>query len=238
VVDLSGVSIYAAEPTTPRLDAFQRANENPLANNTWLGPVFSGDVGVQIVGQAATGRVGGGSGSYWKNRLPTGNQEAWLTLKQQWVAQDNGFAIFLNMLNPGTSSLSGYVITIYESSSRDVDVLDGYRIDNGVLTLMTGALELGLNYVQDGDRFWVRNLEHLITVLRHDGNSWIQLATFADTAYDVGFIGLGIDNAEVVVDDYGGGVIGHNVVQAQGRRPYPYAPGTPNLPNLHRPSRF
>ena len=53
-----------AFPTTGILDNFNRANENPLGNGTWSGPLFTTDNRDQLISNAVT-LTSGNCSDYW-----------------------------------------------------------------------------------------------------------------------------------------------------------------------------
>jgi hypothetical protein len=192
-------------PTTPVLDTFTRANEDPLAGPGWLGGIFSGDAGMRLVSNQARGRAGAGAESYWKTSFPA-NQELFLTMAGKWANPDVGIAIFSNLQAPGTGGLSGYAVNPYTSSSLGSDAIDAYRIDSGAFTKL-GATASGLTF-SAGDKLWWANVAGVLTLYRFAAGVWTSIFTRTDTTYGAGYLGFAADDDTPLLDDVGGGAIG------------------------------
>lgn len=188
-------------PSTPLLDQFNRGDQNPLAGG-WTGPainVFSQPA--TLVSLAATAQgVSTAGNSYWTTPFAA-NQEAYLTLTAKWATDGIGFFILLNLQTPGTVTACGYLFTCYGSSG---DVAEIYRIDNTSLTLLSPTVT-GLS-IAAGDKFLAKNAGNTLLFYQNKGSGWNPIAIRKDSAYGVGFVGLGADNsANIRVDDFGGG---------------------------------
>lgn len=215
--------------TSPLLDSFTRADEDPLAGS-WLGPIFTTDGQLKIVGGVAVGRNTVACASYWKNAFPA-RQEVWVTLRQKWTGNDNGLALFVNLTAPNSGSVSGYVFTVYTSTALSQDVLDVYRIDAGSFTQLGATVALGVGGLASGDRYWLASDGGVLTFYRLVAGAWTVLASRSDATYGAGFIGIAADNDTLSQDDFGGGAIGHAAYQPlAGARPAPFSPGNPNFP--------
>ncbi len=214
-------------PTSPLLDAFTRPDEDP-AGGSWLNPIFSGDSGLKVVSNAATGRAGGGSESYWKNPFPA-SQEAWCTLVTRYTNNDAGLSLFLNVQSPGTGSMSCYAAAIYRHSGSGLDLAEIYRFDS---TTPNNLGTSGTLTVANGDRYWFRNLAGALALYQVIGGVWAPILSVTDATYGAGFIAFGCDDATLVIDDCGGGAVGRNASpRIGGQRPYPFSPGNPNFPS-------
>lgn len=191
-------------PTTPLLDTLTRANEDPLAGPGWLSPIFAGDSGVKLVSNAATGRAGAGSESYWKYACPAA-MEVWATLVTKYTNVDAGLTLFLNVQSPNSGAMSCYAFAIYNHSGPGVDLAEIYRFDSASPTNLGTS---GTLTIANGAKFWARNLAGALTLYQLIAGVWTAILTATDTTYGAGFLGVGCDDATLVVDDIGGGAIG------------------------------
>lgn len=214
-------------PSTPRLDAFTRPDEDPLAGS-WLGPLDGGGAPLQLVSGGAVGRVGASSTSYWKNPFPL-NQEVVVTLATKWTNLDAGLALFVNVQAPGSGGLSGYVVALYTASVDSLDRAELYRIDTGTYAILASVGGGALTFAS-GDRFWIETVPGLITCSRFAGGVWTPVVSAVDATYGAGVLGLGSDDNTLVIKDVYGGTTGRGGTTRPVTRPFPFLPGTPNLP--------
>ena len=188
-------------PTTGILDAFTRADENPLANSTWSGPIISGQPQLRLVSNQLAGPSSGTFGeSYWSAATFGADSEAYFDTVPVYSA--SRIDVFLRVANPGVASaVDGYMIVANDSTS----LAQIWRYDNSVAT------KLGADISQtwtDGDGFGADVVGSTITVYRKSAGSWSSLGTRTDTTYTAaGYIGAQCQNSGVRADDFGGGTV-------------------------------
>lgn len=217
-------------PTTPLLDSFNRADEDPLAGS-WLGPIFTSSSQMKLSAAAGIGRSGVDCNSYWKNAFPR-DQEIVVTLKTKWTTNDLNVALFLNLTLPNTANLCCYIFAFFTSSATGNETLQVYRVDAGSFTQLGADATIGAGgTIAAGSKFWCQNVGGLLSVYHMPpGGQWTLVTTRTDTTYGVGFLGIACDNETPVLDDCLGGAVGHNAYAVVGQRPYPFSPGNPNFP--------
>ena len=199
----AGPAGAATQPgSTPILDNFNRANENPLSGGgNWSG-LSSG--GVQLLNNAVASNGTGTSTSGWKATY-TGDVEARTTVL---ISPDNAGVMTHASLN-GAGQLSGYLWQWQGANSPATFAL--YREDANVFTqlatfngfLLSSGDQLALQVIGDSVQGWVYHL-----------GSWQQVASATDTTYRTGKLGLRLRGTTPIADDFGGGQ-----VQAQAHPP-------------------
>jgi hypothetical protein len=163
-------------PTTPLLDVFARANEDPIVGPGWLKPIFAGDSGLKLVSNAVTGRVTPGSESYWNIAFPT-SQEVFATLTTKYTGSDAGLSLFLNVQSPNSGAMAGYAAAIYKHSGSGLDLAELYRFTAAAPTVLATSATLT---VANGDRFWFRNVAGVLTLYQVIAGVWTSVVTASD----------------------------------------------------------
>ena len=186
----------AAQPgSTPIVDNFNRANENPLSGGGNWSALSSG--GVQLVNNAVASNGSGTSTSGWKTTY-TGDVEARTTVL---ISTDNAGVMTHAALN-GAGQLSGYLWQWQGANSPATFAL--YREDANVFTqlatfngfLLDPGDQLALQVTGNSVQGWVYHL-----------GSWQQVASATDTTYRTGKLGLRLRGTTPIADDFGGGQV-------------------------------
>ncbi len=191
-------------PTTPLLELFNRADENPLAG-PWTGGAFGvGSAAARIISNAGTGNGITTTGSSYYNVGQMGpNCEAYFTMTTKWAGDGAGWFLLTNWTSPGTASVSGYLFTSYGSSG---DIAEIYKCTNNSLSII-GATVTGLT-ISVGDSFLARSKGGTLVLWQYHGGVWAPIVTRTDTTYlNGGYIGFGCDNDVIAIDNFGGGSI-------------------------------
>lgn len=214
----------AAFPTTPVLDDFNRANENPLASagTPWGVRIAAGCSGTEGGNPRCTFKLesnaikddsandGEGPGSAYRDDQNYGpGSEAYITLTTLWSAAGSDLWLWLDGNAEETAGMDGYVFyTYYNGGSWYYYTV---RRDNNVGTdLLAGDLGPTL---ASGDAVGAEHNGGTLTWYRKpSGGSWAAMsdvATVSDSTYTSGHIGLskGFADTTSVLDDFGGGTI-------------------------------
>lgn len=192
---------FAAFPTNPVLDNFDRANEAPLANGTWTCPFESSGNSLRILSNVAAAN-GTFSDCYWSFRVFGPKSEAYATMSTKSA---NGGATFVNVrLKDVGVSPDGYEADIEPLAGTDASTT--YRIDNQAYTA------LGASFSQEwaaGDAIGLEAIGSTITTYRKPvAGSWGSIFTATDTTYAAaGNIAGGINDTTGRMNDFGGGTI-------------------------------
>lgn len=174
-----------AFPTTPTLDSFTRADENPLSDGgNWsqagvLGGGTSADC-LQLASNLAEGAVSGSEcTSYWTRGPVSGYMEVWCT-----IGTVGGQAVELWAMCPNPSGArSGYRIFTTSSS------LTLARANAGSFSTLTTASQT----VSAGDSFGmsIDASGHIQMYYKASGGSWGTIGTQqTDTTFASGYIAL------------------------------------------------
>jgi peptidoglycan/xylan/chitin deacetylase (PgdA/CDA1 family) len=199
----AGPADAATQPgSTPILDNFNRANENPLSGGGNWSSLSGG--GAQLLNNAVASSGTGTSTSGWKTSY-TGDVEARATVL---ISSDNAGVMTDASLN-GAGQLSGYLWQWQGANSPATFAL--YREDANVFTTLatfSGFLldpgdQLALQVIGSSVQGWVYHL-----------GSWQQVASATDTTYSSGKLALRVRGTTPIADDFGGGQI-----QAQAHPP-------------------
>lgn len=188
-------------PVTSVLDSFTRADENPLANSTWTGPIVSGDGQNKIVSNQVASGAGVANESYWNSSFAA-DQEVFLTLSTLY-ATSKGFEVWGRIQSPGTVSLAGYTL-YYECVTN---VLQVYKYIGATPTQIGGNVTP--TTLVGGDKILLNLNGTTITTSYFHSGSWTTAHNFTDSSVSgSGFIGLMMNNdASARADDFGGGAL-------------------------------
>lgn len=199
-----------AFPTTPILDSFNRANEDPLVGGTnWGGPIFPGMDRMKIVSQAiqqSTVIAGQSGSSFWSANIFGPGTEAYISLSTVWQNANSDFWLWICGSNENTANASGYQLYIFNNGTIWTWRL--FRYDNGVATKL-GA-DLGTQALGNGDRVGIAVSAAGVIQAWYKalGSDWATFGTTrTDTNYTSGHIGVskGFVDVTSVLDDFGGG---------------------------------
>jgi hypothetical protein len=182
-----------AFPTLGTLDAFNRANENPLGNSTWAGDGTTAQL--QIDTNVVIGNGGGFSRSVWQTQLGP-DLELYFLLPSTVGAHYVGFG-----WSNATLSGTGY----YIEASHTTSILKVIRWDGSANQL--GA-DVSVTF-SDGDSIGIERIGSGIEVYRKTGGTWSSIATRTDGTYtSAGYVWLGVGSGtSESLDDFGGGTI-------------------------------
>lgn len=195
-----GAATVSIFPITGILDNFNRANEDPI-NTNWDGPIFSGHAELAVINNQLAGSASGDNcDSYW-NTLFSQNQEIFVTNTVVDTDSAHNWTLQTRINNPGTASLTGYLLYLEPSDSR----LSIYRTDNGtnikISDYYTHTFSNGHKYKfrSDGD-------QHVVFI--DTGSGWVEVLRDTDATYvEGGYIGayVGRFASTSRFDDLGGG---------------------------------
>lgn len=192
-----------AFPTTGTLDDFNRANEQPVGGGWNATPIYNpGIATLQIVANQLTRDAGGISGQYWNTQFGP-DMECYATL----AADPQPIHIlYVRAQNVGTTSLDGYVLTVFSDGSRRIRVS---RETDGSDTLLDSFSESGA--FSAGDKIGISVVGSTITGYWNLGGAgWVQKVQATDTTYiGNGYIGVVIESGAgtMGLDDFGGGTV-------------------------------
>lgn len=196
-----------AFPTTGLLDNFNRADDlTPPPGANWTNTVVSGDVGMQLVGNALTFGSAALSSNYWNVSTFGPNCEVYAgTVATPPSANGAYLELFARVSNPGGGTLTGYSFRYTQAAASTWEL---NRWDNGAKTVIasgsTGAMAAN-------DKLGLECTNSQISGYRFTGGSWAQKATVSDATYaGAGFIGLRVNDSAAdgfEWDDFSGGSI-------------------------------
>jgi hypothetical protein len=191
-------------PTNSVLDAFGRANENPLANGTWGGNIFGGTAACKLDTNEATASAPFSS-SYWSGQTFGPNVEVFQSLEV--ISQNIGLAWRLTNIGasvngyeciyvPGTSVVQIYKITAGSEGQIGADISQAFSV---------------------GDWIGAEHIGSAITIYRRVSGVWSAIGTRTEGTFNTaGYIGMSIDSGSYV-DNFGGGtVVSSGGVQRRG----------------------
>lgn len=202
----------AAFPSTPVLDNFNRANEDPLSGGgNWAGPILPGLNQMKVVSngimQSLTVALQSGT-SYWNVTTFGPGSEVYFELPTVWANNSSDVWTWCNGQSENTASVDGYAMVAGRSTGSWEWYL--YRLDNGTWTQLGASL--GTQLLSAGDALGIEcgSTGIFQTYYKASGGSWATLGTTrTDTTYTSGHIGLskGYLDSTSVVDNFGGGNI-------------------------------
>lgn len=194
-------------PTTPILDSFNRANEDPVANG-WLGPILPTFNTMKVVGSALQQSMilGKSGNSYWAVSNFGPGSECYVTFSTVWNNTSSSFWLYSCGRNENTGTQGGY--QLFLSMSSGVWVWQIYRMDL-TNSVQLGA-DLGTQAIGDGDSIGLAVAADgtIQAWYKATGSSWATLgSTRTDTTYTSGHIGVakGFLDTTSILDDFGGG---------------------------------
>jgi|SRR6185312_5377966 len=194
---------WAQFPTTPVLDTFTRANENPLSDGgSWTCPYLS-PLSLRVVSNQAVSQATDDSGCFWNNStfgpdvevyvtvatLPPAGASLVLTARQDTVSE-NGYAIFMCTSGSCDFGSTGWVVV---------------RFDAGVPT----SLGTNAGSISAGDSIGMLIKGSTITAFKKTGGVWSSVFSVTDSTYSAaGSIGANLEpsgGASAALTDFGGG---------------------------------
>lgn len=201
-----------AFPTTPVLDNFNRANEDPLSGGgNWSGPILLNMNKMKVVSNATQQStvIGSQSGSSFWNAATFGpGVEVYVTIPTMWINNSSDVWLWLNGNAENSSGVDGYILYISQSGGAFTWILN--RKDNGVDTQLGG--NIGTQAIANGDAIGLEDLNGgtLQAYYKPSGGSWGTTGTTrSDNTYTSGHIGYskGFVDSTSILDDFGGGTI-------------------------------
>ena len=209
-----------AFPSTPILDSFNRADENPLSGGgNWTAPIYSGEGPLKLASNTVTSSLVAPApcGDYWSTTKYGPNCEVYATLAG---GAPNTFSLWARINNPNTGSEQGYLLDVNATNGQ---VRVRYTVGSNRTNIVAISLTPG-----NGDKLGMRLVNNAIQAWwQPSGGVWVLLFTCADEHYRAaGFIGLRSESDTCLLDDFGGGTIPTQSLAFRGTRPRPFAPGT------------
>jgi hypothetical protein len=189
--------VLPAEPL-PTLDAFNRANENPLSDsgkwsNNVNGAVETGlNVNSNTLACSASSTC-----TAWRSNAQYGPEsEVWSRISTL-PGNGNAIRLYARVQAPGTSGYDGYMLRTNQLAVTDEIFLE--RIDNSsVVRLLTLNQELAAN-----DILLLRAKGSTLEAWRYAG-SWSRLGAVQDSTYGAaGYVGVGLRGTTGRLDDFG-----------------------------------
>ena len=184
-----------AFPTTPLLDAFNRADFNPVDGN-WGSPIYPGQDGFQIISLATAG-----IGNSYYSSFTAADCEVWATVAIE-PADAGEIRLFLRLVNPNSASLDGY-FGVFRKHSAAVDEFLIFRIDNTssvIIDSVTGEFT-------SGDSIGMGMIGSTISIYHKPAaGSWTELFAIVDSTYtSPGYLGMNISDTTCRMDNFSGG---------------------------------
>ncbi len=203
----SAVVASAAEPQTPLLDNFARANNTGPPGPNWTHMVVSSTSSTNdlfITKQQVTGRSGSNA-DFWNPQTFGPNSEVWVTVAVKPNLDQDPVVLGLRFQNPGAANASGYqAYYIYRSSQADQ-----YKIisrTNGT-TSTTLATANGPT-LQPGDQLLFRAIGTTLELWRFDAGAWTRILTARDSTFtSAGYLNLTARDGTVRLTNFGGGTL-------------------------------
>jgi hypothetical protein len=207
----------AAFPTTPTLDTFNRADENPLDNGTWDPACFAGEAayGLRLVSdEVATPIAGGHPGQWWGTQMVQNDAESFVTLTVVAAAEVDSIAW---LMEQGGGCVSGNDITGFanawykQNASMPGDccfagTLGGFgnMTNERIISYLARVVDCRMGLRKAG--------QVIHQLLDNGGGSWTRTGGwYVNTAIYFPWnpthakIGIGITGPSVRLDDFGGG---------------------------------
>lgn len=218
-------------PTTPVLDSFTGADENPITTN-WTAPLFSSDFSLQRLSNQLAGSAGAWNGAYYDLATFGPATELYATLATI-PGNNDGMSMWGKAISPGGTSVSGYLLHPQKDSAGGPD--DNYsieRIDAGSVTALDAPNGLGpafnLTKFANGDAMGIRVYNGTIEAwIKRVAGSWSILSCSVDTTYetDTG-VSLGIEMFDITGrwDDVGGGNVSITAEEPETASSFNFAP--------------
>jgi hypothetical protein len=194
-------------PTTPILDNFNRADEDPIAG-IWSDDLFgTGIVGCEVdTNQLVKSGTGDTDAGCWVNEMFPADQEVYVTLPNASSHGDNtSFYLYVCLHNtPGTVDVDGYALQ-FRKRAADTDVISLHKMTGSSVSQVGSNIdqevldneEIGFSIAADGT----------LTAWHDGGGGWTSIGTESGTSYNCNNtqVGLRVSVGNHIVDDVGGG---------------------------------
>lgn len=189
-----------AFPTTSLLDAFNRADENPV-NTNW-GDVHPAVSEMRIVSNQLVGQVAGSFNcSHWETSFGA-DQEAWATLAAKWSSNNHQADLWVRTQNPPGGDLDSYSLKVYDDGADEIITLwrqinTGDTLIGSVVATITAGDGLGISAIGTTIRAY-----HKI-----GAGAWTEVLNVTDSVITgTGYLAVGASPAGTIVwDNFGGG---------------------------------
>lgn len=199
---LDNGSIEPADgPTTPILDTFTRANENPLSGGgNWANLNTSYGTVIKLISNTARIDVASGAGSYW-TRAVISDFECYCT-----IASMQGFVgLAARIAQPGgANTWDGYMLSSTQSNPGSPAPITLEKITNSVGTTIakTPPVQFG-----DGLKILLRGVGPILQAWVFSSTEWVPILAVTDTTFKSGNIGLflSLGFGFPTVTNFGGG---------------------------------
>lgn len=180
----------------PILDNFNRANENPLGNGLWSGPLWVGNLQGRIISNQVTSTVSGYGGSY----INTGTYGPDTAISMSLpIAASGAVDLYARLINPGVANTMDGYHAEFKSSNSTVGI---YIIDDQISTLLGSTFSQA---IQDNDQVGFELIGSNLRAWIHEGSSWVEVGLRTDGTYTAaGNIGFDVSNSTIRIDDFAG----------------------------------
>jgi len=199
-----------AFPTTGVLDAFTRADEGPLGNSTWSGPLFSGQAQLRLVSNACVVTTDGtANSSYWSANTFGPDCEIFVTFNQISTDAADDVNLFLRIVNPGQANLVDGYRVLLALVAGGFESYKYFRVDNDSATQLGATVDPGPDLV-NGDKWGAEMIDDLLIIYTKVGaGAWTALdAGRSDATYTAaGNLAARLDQNVPIYDDFGGGTV-------------------------------
>ena len=198
-------------PSTPILDSFTRADENPLAGN-WTDKISTSDGNLQVLSNQLA-NTAAARGTAWYNSNTFGPDcEAYITIPTLQASVD-GIGLFLRVTNPGTASAAGYMCWYIQSLGFRI-----WKLTSGTtFTPLVGYANPGV--LSAGDKIAFSAIGSSLKVAGLHSGVWTDYHSVTDSSFGgAGFIGvIGPADTTWRIDDFGGGGLFSDSVTVSGK---------------------
>lgn len=196
-----------AFPTTSVLDSFTRADESPLANSTWLGPMQTALNQLKLTSNVARLISGVTGQSYWSAATSSANCEVFCTVPTL-PGGGSGVAIWVRLANPGNAGTATAYLLSYTAGTG----FKYFKFTTGNTFTQLGSTDS--TTISAGDSIGLSASGGATTTLagfKKTAGTWAALPitpTVTDASSPItaaGFIGMEGTDLVVTMDDFGGG---------------------------------
>lgn len=205
------VAIPEAFPTTPILDNFNRADENPLDNGTWdtssCVPTTANKG--RLVTNVAAGQSGAHGGQWWNETFVSNDMEVYASVPTASTIHEGGIGLVLQGVGCGNlATRAGYEVrwkpSVSGTSAYPDDVID-FGTAGNISAVQFAYIRTWRPFVSGNKLGWQR-LGPVDYLWIDEGSGW----ELAGAAYDHGGLGSGRLGFEIFegttrMDDFGGG---------------------------------
>lgn len=181
------------------LDAFNRADENPLSNGgLWARPDPGGGF-LKIVSNVVASNDTFADSAYWTPETFGPDSDAGITISA--LANDGGgIRVYVRLVNVNIDSNYGGYYIRWTYSAAGTDTIQLFKT-NPATQIATYSQDLGV-----GDKIRIRAIGNVIQAWIYQSGTWTMLGSVTDSTYTAaGYVGFGISNTTARADDFFGG---------------------------------